>query len=274
MWKSVFLVVFCLCVATQENQAQDETRGQGNVPTFSVMSQKSMLIVPMMDKMFLSNVGTQLGRSNQLNFRELRSLLIDKTNENALMSASGLYDVFEANEVNDSLVRYFHSATGFNYELVKTHSTTQETKIQEFWSQLQAKAKTETSAKNGAYLERGEIKEFYDDQERFMNSNLDTAFISHPMFQAVDQDYVLVINELDIYKPNPNEVNFQSGERTLKLHFTLFSNEGKRIYGNATFATFDKSVSDIYEIVNTSLYSAVNRMIAECSAHLNISPKN
>jgi hypothetical protein len=274
MRKIVFLVVILVSIVTLKTTAQDQTRGQESMPLLDMNNQKSMLIVPMMDRMFLSNMGTQLGKYNHLNYKELRSLLISKIHETALISADGLYDVSDASEINDTLVKYFHMASGFNYELVKVHSEKQETKVQEFWSELQDKTQTKNLNKNGAYLEKGEIKEFYDDQERFMNSSLDTAFISHQAFASLKQDYILIINELDIYKPEPNKLNYFSNERTIKLHFTLYSKEGERIYGNATFATFDKSELDIYNIINSSLFSAVNRMIAECSAHLNISPKN
>lgn len=272
MKKFVLFLVCILTIATQNTYAQDQTRGQETGINLELTAQKSLLVVPMMDKMFLSNVGTQLGRANQLNFREMRELLIDKINENTVLSASGIWDASDAKGYNDTLVEYFHMAIGFNYDEVTVHSAQEETKIQEFWQQLQEKTKTQTTAKNGAYLDKGEIKEFYDKQERFMNASLDSAFTSHEIFQSIEQDYVLIINELDIYKPNPNEVNYGSGERTLKLHFTLYSKEGKRIYGNATFATFDKSELDIYEIINSALFSAVNRMVAECTAQLNISP--
>ena len=261
-------------IATLNSAAQDETRGQKSTPIISNTAQKSMLVIPMMDKMFLSNVSGQLGKANELSYKELKELLVEKINETAVLSASGVWQAEDASAANDSLTTIFHQATAFKYDLVLVHSQKEETKIQEFWQKLQEKSQTLNSEKNGAYLEKGEVKEFYDNKERFMNAQLDTAFISSDYFQNIEQDYVLIINELDITKPNPNDVNYNTGERTLKLHFTLYSSAGKHIYGNATFATFDKGELDIYSIINSSLFSAVNRMIAECSAHLKlISPK-
>ena len=65
----------------------------------------------------------------------------------------------------------------------------------------------------------------------------------------------------------------EGGERTLKLHFTLYNSEGKRLYGNAAFSTFAEEELDIYTIANDALFSAINRMLAECTAELTILSK-
>jgi len=260
-----FLLLVILSVLTTAVNAQDETSAQGNSVLYSTNSAPDVLLMPMIDKMFLSNVTHEIGRYNDMDFKEVRSFFKDYISDFTPLSAGS----WNVSPVPDSLVKKIHVAQGFDYDLITTPSKKEESQIQKIWNQLQ-KQQSFTQTKRGVYLENGEIKEFYDGKSRFMNAVVDTAWVFGNVLASSEEDYLLFINELDINKPSPTEANFGSRDRTLKLHFTLYNSKGERVYGNAAFSTFDPEVLDIYEIANSALLSAINRMLAECTNSLNV----
>ncbi len=264
MIKELIFGVFCLSIATLNLTAQDETTGQRNSILTSDQAQLDFLIVPMMDKMFLSNVSHEIGKYNGMNFREVRSFFKDYITDLTALSA---LDNWQMNNLNDTTAKNVHMAIGYGYDLVKVPTRSEESRIAKIWEQLQDK-KLDQKEERGAYLENGEIKEFYDGKSRFMNALPDTAWVFGKQLAHQEFDYILFLNELDIHKPRPTDPNFGSDERTLKLHFTLYDHEGKLVYGNAAFSTLSPDMLDIYEISNNALFSAINRMLAECSTHL------
>ena len=266
MYKWISILVLCLSVATLKTSAQDETTGDRNGLFYSSEAQKEVLLVPMMDKMFLSNVIHEMGRYNDMDFREVRSFFKGYISEMVGLSGAENWRITPANSL-DSITQKIQIAQGFDYDLITIHSKTEETKIQQIWSKLQ-EATEEKSSARGAYLENGELKEFYDGKSRFMNTKVDTGWVFGQVLANSNFDYLLFINELDINKPRPTDANFGTGERTLKLHFTLYNSDGKRLYGNAAFSTFAEEELDIYTIANDALFSAINRMLAECTAEL------
>lgn len=267
MRKFFLILVSATWVFTFQTRAQDLTSGQKSSILLSQQTKKEFLIVPMMDKMFLSNVSHEIGKHNEMNFREVRSFFKDFITDMTVLSSLQNWKMTDLNGLNDTIVQNVHVAQSFDYDLIKVHTKTEESQIQKIWDQLQ-KTETKSKQKRGAYLENGEIKEFYDGKSRFMNAMVDTSWVFGQVLSEHSFDYVLFINELDINKPRPTDPNYGTNERTLKLHFTLFSNEGKRLYGNATFSTFEEDELDIYSIANNALFSAINRMIAECSTEL------
>ncbi len=246
--------------------AQDQTTGQNSLLSYSNESSKSFLLVPMMDKMFLSNVTHEIGKYNQMNFRQVRSYFKDYISEMSALSAVQNWSISEANDTDSTLMK-IQVAQSFDYDMVKVHTKAEESKIEEIWNSLQKKADV-TQARRGAYLENGEIKEFYDGKERFMHAVVDTSWVFGQVLKDKEVDYVLFINELDINKPRPSDANYGSGERTVKLHFTVYNSRGKRVYGNAAFSTFAADELDIHSIANGAVLSAVNRMLAEISTEL------
>ncbi len=268
-WLAVLVIFFS--VATLETLAQDETTGENGILSYFSSAQKEVLLVPMMDKMFLSNVTHEIGRYNGMNFREVRSFFKEFIADMADLSGAENWNITDANSL-DSMTLKIQVAQSFDYDLVKVHTKSEESKIQEIWSKLQKSAE-KTTTKRGAYLEKGEIREYYDGKSRFMNTRVDTSWVFGQVLADSDFEYLLFINELDINKPRPSDVNYGSGERTLKLHFTLYNSKGKRVYGNAAFSTFEEDELDIYSIANDALFSAINRMLAECSAELSILSK-
>ena len=62
MDKWISILVLFLSVTTLKASAQDETTGDRNGLSYSSEAQKEVLLVPMMDKMFLSNVIHEIGR--------------------------------------------------------------------------------------------------------------------------------------------------------------------------------------------------------------------
>lgn len=260
----MLISVVCISVATLTLTAQDETTGQRNSLLTSSQAQLDFLVVPMMDKMFLSNVSHEIGKYNGMDFREVRSFFKDYITNLTTLSA---LDHWQMNSLNDSTAKNVHMAIGYEYDLVKVPTKTEENKIAQIWDQLQNR-ELDQKRDRGAYLENGEIKEFYDGKSRFMNALPDTAWVFGNQLGDKEFDYLLFINELDIHKPRPTDPNFGSEERTLKLHFSLYDNEGQLVYGNAAFSTLGSDELDIYELSNNALFSAINRMLAECSTHL------
>ncbi|MEJ6681180.1 MAG: hypothetical protein QNL21_03700 [Flavobacteriales bacterium] len=271
MYKWTSILVLFLSVTTVKTLAQDETTGDRNEISYSSEAQKEVLLVPMMDKMFLSNVIHEIGRYNEMDFREVRSFFKGYISDMVALNGAENWRITHANSL-DSITHKIQIAQGFDYDLITVHSKVEETRVQKIWNKLQETTEEKYSAR-GAYLENGELKEFYDGKSRFMNTKVDTGWVFGQVLADSDFDYLLFINELDINKPRPTDANFGSRERTLKLHFTLYNSQGKRLYGNAAFSTFAEEELDIYAIANDALFSAINRMLAECSAELTILSK-
>jgi len=263
------LVMFGSSYAT----SQDKTSGQRSSLLLSGESQKKFLLVPMMDKMFLSNVSHEIGKWNGMNFREVRSYFQDYLTDMTALSALENWEMNDMNNYPDSILKNIHVAIGYDYDLVTEHSRLEESEIQKIWSYLQVN-NSDITSKRGAYLDKGEIKEFYDDHMRFMNARPDTAWVFGNVLTDFEFDYLLFINELDIHKPKPSDVTYNTQERIVKLHFTLYSEKGKRIYGNAAFSTFSENELDIDKIAHNALFSAINRMIAECSNSISLLKKS
>ena len=264
MYLNRLMVMLLFCFATLGAQSQDETSGENNSALVSEQAEVSFLVVPMMDKMFLSNMSHEIGKYNGMNFREVRKFFTARIVENALLGGFDNWNMSSSESENDSLTTNINMSLGYDYDLVTVYEHKEETKIKELWESLQSKSEQKVENR-GAYLDKGEIKEFYDGKERFMNAKMDSSWVVGTLLKDNPFDYILVINELDINKPRPNETELDQSERTLKLHFTLFDGSGNRIYGNATFGTFDENELDVYEILNNALFSSINRMLAECS---------
>lgn len=230
--------------------AQDRTYRQSQ--SFRSNSDIKTLIIPFEDKMFLSDVNREIGKRTGLTSQEIKNTFREgliQTIVSMGMEHGNYMDPFELEpeEFRDAIGGVYANLI-YEYELTPPLEEVKDKSLLE-----KIKKEDPEQIERGTYLDQGEIRSWYDGQDRFMKAKLRDPSKVKELFTTYNLDVLLVITELDIkVMRDVNRDVGQTWDRRVKVHFTIFNEDGEAEFGSAAFNYYPGHEKDIYTIIRKS----------------------
>lgn len=116
--------------------------------------------------------------------------------------------------------------------------------------QKPAKSKPTPNAKGNGIYNGQVVTQREDNTNRFMNVQFDDVEFIQSVIQKYSAKYFLFITQFDIISDysNPYLVGQKTYPRTIKVHYTIFSADGKFLHGDFESAVFPANENNIKEI--------------------------
>lgn len=214
------------------------------------LNQQSILMVPLQQKMFITDINKQLADANNLNSNEIIdrfSTAIDQviryTFEDKCTLSS--FYLIEDEEAEKDL-RYIYENLGLEYELVS--KTIEKKGIEKFKSKLK---KQEDESYHRGQIKNGEVITKRDPRERYMKAVVKDPLMLDSIKSKYENRFFLFVNELDINTVYGNSIEMaqMNYEREIKLHYTLYHENGEILSTGISKTTFPAQLNDINIII-------------------------
>ncbi len=267
--KAVFTVIFSVLFLTSIT-AQDKTYSFGK-KGFSESLPK-VAIIPFEDKLFLSDINKEVAKRTGLDIQEIENTFRDGMIQSIVNLGSGSYNFLDPTDMEQEdlqqLIGGIYSCVSYDYILVVPLAKEDKTKAKKILENLEKK-ENPNQKNRGAYLEDGQIKEWYDRKERYMDATIRDQEKFDKIVAENELDFVLLINELDIkVMRDVNRDVGQTWPRRIKIHFTIFDKAGKKTFGSAVYQTYDGQQKDIYNIIRKNFRPPCSQIVAKLGTAL------
>lgn len=228
--------------------AQDNTFGFGQESYDNDRGQ--ILLVPWESKMYISDINREISNRTELSIDEIKRLFREGFCQIFAQEASENWDVIDlvtsGEEGHLSDLEHIHRSISYNY--VPVPPTEEPTKAQSLLLKLKPKNPEEQTS--GGKIKEGEIYTYYDESERFMNTQINNPELMSYLVDKYEFDYVIFINELDIrVLRDHNNERGQTWDRQVKVHYSVFDQEGNAMCSSAAYGMYTGNMKDIYEII-------------------------
>lgn len=214
------------------------------------LNNQSLLIVPFEDRMFLSEINRQLAEKNQLTSAQIAERFIAAIDQSILYAFQAKCNVssfylLEDQESKTDLA-YVYDHLKLEYELVS--KTVEKSKAEKLKAKL--KKKEDDSYQRGN-IQNGQIVTKRDDRERYMKAVIKDHKMLDSMHFRFNNKFFLFVNQLDIRNAYTDGVSMQqmNYEREIKLHYTLYHQNGEILTTGVSRTTFPSTQNDINEII-------------------------
>jgi len=196
-----------------------------------MVDHQSILVIPFEEKMYLSDVNHEIARENELSTAQIIrrfSAALDQSVYYAFRDrcrVSNFRD-FPDDSVN-AVLSYVYQNVDLEYVLVNKESKSKGG-IQSLSKKFKKKDNKADKYDRGG-LEAGEIKTKRDERERYMKAVVKEQTVLDSLHQRFSNKYILFLNELDFKNDYSDALAMQNMDykRELKVHFTLYSKQGK-----------------------------------------------
>lgn len=245
--------------------AQDKTYSFGSNMYSETLPK--VAIAPFEDKMYLSDINKEIAKRTGLSLNEIENTFREGIIQTLINLGSDSYNFIDPMDMEEEdYYRHLgeiYSCISYSYEKVVPIKAIEMTRAEKLVEKLEAKEAPDQLAR-GTYLEGGEIKEWYDKKERFMNAQITNEERFKEMIEKYDLDFVLTINELDIQvmRDHSRDVG-QTWNRRVKIHFTIFDDNGKQTFGSAVYQIYDGQQKDIYSIIRKNFRTPCAQIITK-----------
>ena len=247
MQRFLLLCVLTL-IGTESTLAQHSTLNFSSDPIR--LNQQSILMVPLQQKMFITDINKDLADANKMTSSQLIdrfTTAIDQvfryTFEDKCTLSS--FYLIEDQEAEEDL-RYIYENLGLEYELVS--KTIEKKGIEKFKSKIK-KPKDEDYQRG--QIHNGEIITRRDPRERYMKAVVKDPKMLDSMQTKFGNRFFLFVNELDINTVygNTHEMSRMNYEREIKLHYTLYHENGEILSTGISKTRFPSQLNDIDLII-------------------------
>ena len=245
--------------------AQDNTYSYGRQTAYG--SLPKIAIVPFDTRHYLCDINKEIGNRTGLTLDEIENTFRNGIIQSIIKMSAGSYDFFDPEEISEDesfeLIGGIYSCISYDYVQVVPLGEEDYSKAKKILKKLSEK-ESPTQINRGAYLEDGQIKEWYDGKERFMNARITDMEKFKHIVAANDLDMVLCINELDIkvMRDYSRDIG-QVWPRRIKIHFTIFDKDGNQTFGSAVYYNYDGHQKDIYTIIRKNFRPPCAQIVAK-----------
>jgi hypothetical protein len=247
MKKLIFLLGIILCFSSA--LAQDNTFGFGQETYANDRGQ--ILLVPWESKMYISDINREISSRTDLSVDEIKRLFREGFCQIFSQNAAENWDVIDlvtsGEEGHLSDLQNIHQSISYTYDPVPP--TEEPTKTKSLLMKLKPKS-PEEGQQSGGKIEQGEIYTYYDETEKYMNTQINNPELMSYLADKYEFEYVVFLNELDIrVLRDHNQEHGQSWDRQVKVHYTICDIDGKPICSSAAYGIYKGDMKDIYEII-------------------------
>ena len=248
------LFVLLLCI--QQLLAQDNSIG---IFLADSSLHKKTLIIPFEPDMYRSDMDREIGKYNglsQIQIVEKLRVNFDRSLENIVQlkneTHSFLHDETTADESN--LINLY-SSIGFVYTPIVRSSSKKEKIINNI---IPPKNKDLKDSR----IKNGEVYTKSDTLERYMKTIVKDATVLEKIAEQSGVQNFLFINQFELrnYFHDPIELQNDTYQRELKIHYSILNKEGKELAGGLAKCVFSNKVININEIISSSFVCAAKQI--------------
>lgn len=260
-----FLFLLFIVFFTNFSHAQDKTYSYGKMGYSQTLPK--VAIVPFESNLYLSDINKEIGNRTGLTMEEIENTFRDGIIQTLISLGSDSYNFIDPTEMEDEelhrIIGGFYSCISYDYTQVVPIKEADKTRAQKLVEKLENK-ENPNQKNRGAYLEDGQIKEWYDHKERYMDAKIHSQEKFDELILENDLDFILLITELDIKVMR--DVNRDVGQvwpRRVKIHFTIFDSKGNKTFGSAVYNTYNGDQKDIYSIIRKNFRAPCAQIITK-----------
>jgi hypothetical protein len=233
--KNIFLIVFLLSTALSANASTPDTT--------IVNPHPSVLVVPYMPAMHLSDADIDISQGSEMEIPEMRATLrrgiIKELNKEfaEVYDVKGLKNDFVKDD-NDDISSLYHSVV-FERDSVYT-----------------LKDPARFAIKDTVPVKKGAPKKPKPEWQ-YINSKIYDEGLISDLSKKYNTDYFIFLNEMDIKTHSEDCINLalKIYRRDLKVHYTIFDRNGKQVYGDVAVSNFDSNSNDVNDIMKKNFPS-------------------
>ena len=258
-WIYCILLIFSLHLATH---AQSDSSSHGN----------NILLVTYELKMYRSTIDPALMQKSGLSYEALRKE-IQKGLDNTMLlelKAKGEAKSVLQNDTNyyNGELAHIHKNISYSYELMpgaeKVETAEEEKGMKKIGGKLNKlvgknKATSEYEEKMGTWVEDGQVVSRIDNREKYMKTKIFSNKIIKDLCSKHQAKTIVFINQLDILQADKEF----SGQRKVKIHYTIFDHNGREIASGAEVSYFETTQNDPKKIVYEELYKPCHAIAAK-----------
>lgn len=262
MKKIFLLITFFVAFATVFSQ----NTTTGDAATSNNKGKHNILIVPFESKMYLSDIDKDIAAKNAMSFQEIKTKFRAALDQNIFIASKAYFNPFsfytvEPQEAQKELM-YIYNSIGYKYEVMPEEEVVKKENIGTKLARKFKKSKRSEDPASGAgtndgYIkagvQNGEIVSQVDNREKYMNTKLSNNNLLPTLNKKYQPSYYIFINELDIKRSADKRyvASSEQYQREIKVHYTIFDEEGKEVNSGAIKARFPSGQNDINTIIKT-----------------------
>lgn len=257
------LILAVLFVVPHVGFSQETTTGEAvdDIPT----TKNNVLIVPFEPKMYFSDIDSDLGQGSDMNFHEIKAKFRAELDKNIFLALKTLYNPLSFYTIDQQQalkeLGYIYNSIGYKYEIVEPAVVEKENKAKKMLKKIKKK---EEKTPQEAKIQKGEIVSQVDNREKFMKTIISNEKLIPNLNKQYNAQYYIFINQLDIKKSADDQ--YKAAEelykREVKVHFTIFDNNGKEVNSGLLISRFNSNINDIDKIIRVHFPLLAEQIVA------------
>ncbi len=213
------------------------------------------MVIPFEPKLYMSQIDHKINAETKLNQREIKEAFRRGINAELAKELKKKYEVLDLLKdtvKNKKDVFNIYKNITFSYEKVP--------------DQMNYKAPVEEKSKKGTTIQNGQISVESSTDAHFMNVRVTSPGLIPELYAKYKTDLFLFINQLDVFSNQiaAGDIGAVS-ERTITLHYTVFTIDAKEINSGTCSMKFPQSANTPNKIISGyigKIGSEITRRIA------------
>ncbi len=260
-----FLIYLFAMASILTVSAQNSTSGKSEAP--SVNGKSSVLVVPFESKMYLSDIDKDLGKANELSFQDIKAKFRAALDREIFIALKQYYNPlsFYAIEPQESRAElgYVYNSIGYKYEVVPEQEVVKkENAAKKLIGKFKKKEKEDEYIQAG--MQGGQIVSQVDNREKYMKTTLPNPKLLPNLNSKYKASHYVFINQLDIKRSADKRyvASEEQYKREIKVHYTIFDNEGKEVSSGAIKSRFPSNQNDMDKIIKVQFPLIAQRIVS------------
>ncbi len=261
--KKLIICVFIFVGAIAIN-AQNTTTGNSEDKVVSY--KPSVLVVPFESKMYISDIDKDLAIKNEMNFQDIKAKFRAALDREIFIALKKYYNPLSFYSIEPQESRkelaYIYNSIGYKYEVIPEEVVVKkETVGKKLIGKFKKKPKEKEYIKAG--IQNGEVVSQVDNREKYMKTTLANEKLLPNLNKKYKASHYVFINQLDIKRSA--DMRYVAAEeqykREIKVHYTIFDQDGKEVSSGAIKSRFPAGQNDIDKIIKVQFSLIAERIV-------------
>lgn len=249
MKKAVFISICCVLFSVSYSQIKHK-----------------VMVIPFEPKLYMSEIDHRINAETKLNQKEIKEAFRKGINTELVKALKQKYevlDLFKDTAKCKKDILSIYKNISFSYEKVPDQTN--------YKAPVEEKGKKDPTIKNGQILVESNI------DARFMNAKVTSATLIPSLYAKYKTDLFLFVNQLDIFSGQATVGDIgATTERTVTLHYTVFTVDAKEINSGICSIKFPSDVNTPSKITSgyvSKIATEINRRITLALSKIEAAPK-
>ncbi len=231
--KHILCVAFSLCVMFSFAQTTISNSSEPNLSgsAYNANSKHKVLIVPFEPRMYMSQIDHKINAETKWNQKKIKESF-----------RFGLDDeLYKSIKKKMEVISFLDDTSKYKNDLIKTYE-----KLSYSFDKIpdQTKYQAPKKEKEKTGIQKGQLVAETDANGKFMNAKIKDKTLFSSLNSKYKTDLFLFINQLDITTEIPSNGLSNDPIRTLTVHYTIFTTDGKEINSGISKTTFPADVNN------------------------------